>query len=186
MSRRPACTLACHPPACRAGAEGESEMNRRTAKRPWTPGEDNRLRALLEEGTSTLLVAAKLKRTVTAIKGRAAIIGVSFREDKATAEGEGEMRMRTPLVVAAIIGLSATAFAQTAAPKVGGKPLRQVKPPAPMGCKLVGTVKGTKLWAGDCGDASELRGAAPPAVEVAPPPSPPAPAAGAIPPDQKQ
>jgi hypothetical protein len=57
-------------------------MNRRTAKRPWTPEEDNRLRRLLEEGTSTLLVAAKLKRTVTALKGRAAIIGVSFREIK--------------------------------------------------------------------------------------------------------
>jgi len=92
--------------------------------------------------------------------------------------------MRTLLVVATIIGFSATAFAQTAAPKVGGKPLRQVKPPAPMGCRLVGTVKGAKLWAGDCGDASELRGAAP-AVEVAPPPSPPAPAPGAIP-EQKQ
>jgi hypothetical protein len=29
-----------------------------------------------------------------------------------------------------------------------------------MGCKLVGMVKGTKLWAGDC-VASELRGSAP-------------------------
>jgi hypothetical protein len=29
-----------------------------------------------------------------------------------------------------------------------------------MGCKLVGTVKATKLWAGDC-VASELRGATP-------------------------
>jgi len=28
----------------------------------------------------------------------------------------------------------------------------------PMGCKLVGTVKGTKLWAGDC-VGLELRGA---------------------------
>ena len=54
--------------------------------------------------------------------------------------------IRTLLVLAAIIGFSASAFAQTAAPKVGGKPLKQVKPPAPMGCKLVGTVKGTKLW----------------------------------------
>jgi hypothetical protein len=26
-----------------------------------------------------------------------------------------------------------------------------------MGCKLVGTVKGTKLWAGDCTAATELR-----------------------------
>jgi hypothetical protein len=32
---------------------------------------------------------------------------------------------------------------------------------APLGCKLVGTVKGTKLWAGDCADASELRGTMP-------------------------
>jgi hypothetical protein len=67
------------------------------------------------------------------------------------------MMMRTLLIVATIIGLSTTAFAQTA-PKVGGKPLKQVKPPAPMGCKFVGTVKGTKLWAGDCADAPELRG----------------------------
>ena len=54
------------------------------------------------------------------------------------------MMMRTLLIVATIIGISTTAFAQTA-PKVGGKPLKQVKPPAPMGCKLVGTVRGTKL-----------------------------------------
>ena len=53
-----------------------------------------------------------------------------------------------------------------------------------MGCKLVGTVKGTKIWAGDCFDAAGLRGAAPSAVVA--PPSPPAAAAGAIPPGQKQ
>jgi hypothetical protein len=55
-----------------------------------------------------------------------------------------------------------------------------VKPKEPMGCKLVGTVKGTKLWAGDC-VGSELRGAAP-----APETNLPAAAAGAIPPGQKQ
>ena len=80
--------------------------------------------------------------------------------------------IRTLLVLAAIIGFSASAFAQTAAPKVGGKPLKQVKPPAPMGCKLVGTVKGTKLWAGDCVDAPELRGATPTPEPEAPGPSP--------------
>ena len=31
-------------------------------------------------------------------------------------------------------------------PTIGGKPIVQVKPSAPTGCKLVGTVKGTKLW----------------------------------------
>ena len=41
-------------------------------------------------------------------------------------------------------------------PTVGGKPLVQVKPSAPASCKFVGTVKGTKLWAGDCTGA-ELR-----------------------------
>jgi hypothetical protein len=69
--------------------------------------------------------------------------------------------MRTLLILAAIVGLSASAFAQTGAPKVGGKRLKQVKPSAPMGCKLVGTVKGIKLWAGDCTAAPELRGATP-------------------------
>jgi hypothetical protein len=56
---------------------------------------------------------------------------------------------------------STSAFAQTPpkakAPTVGGKRLVQVKPTAPQDCKLVGTVKGTKLWAGDC-VANELRG----------------------------
>ena len=64
--------------------------------------------------------------------------------------------MRALLVLAAI-GFSATAIAQSAPPKVGNKTLTQVKPKEPMGCKLVGTVKGTRLWAGDC-VASELRG----------------------------
>lgn len=41
------------------------------------------------------------------------------------------------------------------------KPSAQVKPKGPPGCKMVGTVKGTKLWAGDC-VASEPTGSAPP------------------------
>ncbi len=89
--------------------------------------------------------------------------------------------MRTLLILAAIVGLSAAAFAQTGAPKVGGKPPAQVKPRAAMVCKLVGTVKGTKLWAGDCAAAPELRSSVP-ATET----NPPEPATGVIPPDQKQ
>jgi hypothetical protein len=42
------------------------------------------------------------------------------------AKGQGEMMMRTLLIVVTIIGLSASAFAQAVAPKVGGKPLKQV------------------------------------------------------------
>ncbi len=87
--------------------------------------------------------------------------------------------MRVLLVLAAI-GFSATAFAQSAPPKVGSKPLVQVKPNGSSGCKLVGTVKGTKLWAGDC-EAAELRSSVP-ATETNLPEA----AAGAIPPGQKQ
>jgi hypothetical protein len=80
--------------------------------------------------------------------------------------------MRTVLVVATIIGISASAVAQTAAPKVDGKPLKQTKPLAPTGCKLVGTVRGTKIWAGDCAAAPELRGPAPTAELAEPAPTP--------------
>jgi hypothetical protein len=89
--------------------------------------------------------------------------------------------MRTLLIVATIIGLSASALAQTAAPKVGGKRLKQVKPSAPIACKLLGSVKGTKIWAGDCAAAPELRGATP-----TPEPEAPAPTPEANPPAEKQ
>jgi hypothetical protein len=89
----------------------------------------------------------------------------------AGAEGEGEMTMRALLILITIF-FSANAFAQTAPPKVGGKPLKQVKPQTQMGCKLVGTVKGTKLWAGDCAGGSELRGTTPTAEPAAPAPAP--------------
>jgi hypothetical protein len=82
------------------------------------------------------------------------------------------MTMRVLLILTAIVGFSASAFAQTAAPKGGDKPLKQAKPSAPMGCKLVGTVKGTKLWAGDCAAASELRGTTPAAEPATPAPTP--------------
>ena len=65
--------------------------------------------------------------------------------------------------------------------QVGGKPLKQVKPPAPMGCKLVGTVKGTKLWAGDCAAGPELRG-----TTRTPEPEAPGPPPEANPPAEKQ
>jgi hypothetical protein len=70
--------------------------------------------------------------------------------------------MKILCLFAAII-LSSTAFAQDS-PKVGSKPLAQVKPKGPPGCKMVGTVRGTKLWAGDC-VASEPTGSAAPEGE---------------------
>ncbi len=63
-------------------------------------------------------------------------------------------------ILIALILLPTATLAQDASPAkrptVGGKPMVQVKPSAPADCKLVGTVKGTKLWAGDC-TRSELR-----------------------------
>jgi len=86
--------------------------------------------------------------------------------------------MRSLLILVAIC-FSATAFAQSAPPKAGNKSLVQVKPKEPMGCKLVGTVRGTKLWAGDC-VGPELGGSATPTEMQALPEQ----AAGA--PDQKE
>jgi len=87
------------------------------------------------------------------------------------------------LLVLIIFCISVNAFAQAPPPKAD-KSQAQSKPQTPMGCKLVGTVKGTKIWAGDCTDAAGLRGAAPTAETASP--SLPEQAAGAIPAGQKQ
>jgi hypothetical protein len=88
-------------------------------------------------------------------------------------------------ILIALILLPTATLAQNTAPAkrptVGGKPVVQVKPSAPAGCKLVGTVKGTKLWAGDC-MASELRTTMPAEETWKPPPDEPV---GAIPKGQQ-
>ena len=71
-------------------------------------------------------------------------------------EAKGKLTMRSLLILVAIC-FSASAFAQSAPPKIGNKRLVQVKPKEPMGCKLIGTVRRTKLWDGDC-VGSELKG----------------------------
>jgi hypothetical protein len=80
------------------------------------------------------------------------------------------------LIILAAVCFSANAMAQAPSPPKGShKPLVQVKPKAPKapeGCKLVGTIKGTKLWAGDCAGGSELRGTTPIAEPAAPAPAP--------------
>ena len=91
---------------------------------------------------------------------------------------EGETTMRPLLTALVLACLSTAALAQTPTPK---KPPVQAKPKEPMGCKLVGTVKSTKLWAGDCVAALELHGAVP--TET---PSLQEHASEAIPPDPKQ
>jgi hypothetical protein len=45
----------------------------------WTPEEDARLKSLIEANTSIDLIAAKLKRSVTATKYRAAALHISIK-----------------------------------------------------------------------------------------------------------
>ena len=80
------------------------------------------------------------------------------------------------VLVFALISVSGAAVAQGAPPAkkptVGRKPIVKAKPSTPMGCKLVGSVRGTKIWAGDCVGAAELRGSQP--AEEPPPTAAPA------------
>jgi hypothetical protein len=85
--------------------------------------------------------------------------------------------MKTLVGLVALL-FTTSAFAQSAQPKAAAKPPAHAKPQAPAGCKLVGTVKGTKLWAGDCIDAAGLRSSDP----AAPPEQP----GDAIRPGEKQ
>ena len=59
-----------------------------------------------------------------------------------------------------ILAFSVSSFAQTA-PKAANKPSSQAKSQPASVCKLVGTVKGTKLWAGDCITPEQLRSSVP-------------------------
>ena len=66
--------------------------------------------------------------------------------------------MRGSLVILVAVCFSTTAFAQTPPPKLDSKPAVRAKSKEPSGCKLVGTVRGTKLWAGDCVGVELLKG----------------------------
>ena len=87
--------------------------------------------------------------------------------------------MRSLFILIAIC-LSGPVFAQSAPPKAGNKALVHAKPNAQMGCKFVGTVRGTKLWAGDCA-GPELRGSTTTTDQASPEET-----TGSITPDQKQ
>jgi hypothetical protein len=66
-------------------------------------------------------------------------------------------------LLAAVLIFSTSAYAQDAskAPTVAGKSTARMKPKAAVGCTLVGTVRGTKLWAGDCAAPDQLRSSVP-------------------------
>jgi hypothetical protein len=48
----------------------------RYPKRPWTAEEDQLLRKLAEDNTSTAVIVAKLKRTATAVRSRVKILKI--------------------------------------------------------------------------------------------------------------
>jgi hypothetical protein len=71
--------------------------------------------------------------------------------------------IKAPLLIAIVLS-STGALAQTppSTPSaVGSKPLLQVRPRVTTDCKLVGNVRGTKLWAGDCVTPDQLRSSMP-------------------------
>jgi len=85
----------------------------------------------------------------------------------------------TILLMFAFIG---SGFAQSA-PTASRNPSVQAKSKQAADCKFVGTVRGTKLWAGDCTAPNQLRSSLPAAESNAP--SLQDQATGAIPADQK-
>jgi hypothetical protein len=56
----------------------------------WTPEEDDRLRLLFEAGNSKVLVAAKMKRTMSAIKARAGTLKISVKRKKLALKAKGK------------------------------------------------------------------------------------------------
>jgi hypothetical protein len=85
------------------------------------------------------------------------------------------------MIMKLLVGMAALLAATSGALAQNPKAPTPAKPHVAVGCKLVGTVKGTKLWAGDCTEAAGLRG-----PDVAAPQPLPAEAGAAIPPGQKQ
>ena len=60
------------------------------ARTPWTPEEDNRLRMLLAEGKPIEFVAAELKRSVKAVKGRAHMLRISLKRVNLKPKAKGK------------------------------------------------------------------------------------------------
>jgi hypothetical protein len=54
-------------------------MKGKTASKLWTPEEDERLKSLIETSFSLNLVAAKLQRSVSAVKNRAHLLKISVK-----------------------------------------------------------------------------------------------------------
>ena len=56
----------------------------------WTPEEDARLKSLVEANTSIDLIAAKLKRSVPAIRSRASILNILMKRVRVGLKAKGK------------------------------------------------------------------------------------------------
>jgi hypothetical protein len=52
---------------------------KKNARRPWEPEEEKQLRDMVEAGKTITMIALRLKRTVTAVRGRLGILKVSLK-----------------------------------------------------------------------------------------------------------
>ena len=66
-------------------------------KRPWEPEEDNQLREMVEAGKTITMISLRLKRTITAVRGRLGILKVALgrvgRRPKRATEAGGLPKM---------------------------------------------------------------------------------------------
>jgi hypothetical protein len=65
--------------------EGEEMTGRHPAGLPWTRGEEDQLRVMLEAGMKTPAIALKLRRTVSAVRTRKTILN---RREELKAKGK--------------------------------------------------------------------------------------------------
>ena len=56
----------------------------------WTPEEDARLKSLIEANTSIDLIAAKLKRSVPAIRARAQVLNILMKRVRVGLKAKGK------------------------------------------------------------------------------------------------
>ena len=55
-------------------------LRKKNARRPWDPEEEKQLREMVEAGKTITSIALKLKRTVTAVRGRLSILKISLHK----------------------------------------------------------------------------------------------------------
>jgi hypothetical protein len=54
-------------------------QRKKNARRIWKSEEESQLREMAKAGKSVTMIALRLKRTVTAVRGRSSLLGVSLR-----------------------------------------------------------------------------------------------------------